>query len=327
MQNYCRGFYYLCEKIKIFTTMTGKAIGRYVWLLNTLLQHKKLTFKEICNLWNKSSQNDGKPLALRTFHLHRAAIAELFGVEIKCKAETYEYYIASPDELKNNSAQQWLFNSFAISNTIEAGRNMKDRILFEEIPSGAEYAQVVVDAMQQNKVLFVDYKPFQGEKFELYLQPYAMRIYNQRWYVVGRFKESGKIRNIALDRILRMEITDESFTLPEDFDASDYYAHTVGIFVNEELKPQRVVLRTFGVSTEYMRSVPLHHSQREIATNGDEYSDFEYLLNITPELTGKLLSKGDWVEVLEPKSLRDEIRSKVEAMADIYKKRRLFGII
>ena len=76
-----------------------------------------------------------------------------------------------------------------------------------------------------------------------------------------------------------------------------------------------------------MRSLPLHHTQQEIATNGDEYSDFEYLLNITPELTGKLLSKGDWVEVLEPKSWRDEIRSKVAAMTDIYKKRRLFGII
>lgn len=307
--------------------MAGKAISRYQWLLNTLMQHKKLTFKEICNLWAESSMNDGKALALRTFHQHRVAIAELFGVEIKCNTETYEYYIDSAEELKNNPALQWLFNSLAISNTIEAGHNLKGRILFEDIPGGAEYAQTVVDAMQQNKVLFVDYKPFQGEKMELYLQPYAMRVYNQRWYVIGRFKESGSIRSIALDRILRMDITDESFVLPEDFDASEYYAHTVGIFVNEELKPQRVVLRTFGVSTEYMRSLPLHHTQQEIATNGDEYSDFEYLLNITPELTGKLLSKGDWVEVLEPKSLRDEIRSKVEAMTDIYKKRRLFGII
>ena len=307
--------------------MASNTVKRYVWLLNTLIQRRSLTFKEICELWDKSSLNNDKALALRTFHQHREAVAELFGVEIVCDTNTYKYSIASPEELKNNSAQQWLFNSFAISNTIEAGRNMKDRILFEEIPSGVEYAQVVVDAMQQNKVLFVDYKPFQGEKMELYLQPYAMRVYNQRWYVIGRFKESGSIRSIALDRILRMDITDESFVLPEDFDASEYYAHTVGIFVNEELKPQRVVLRTFGVSTEYMRSLPLHHTQQEIATNGDEYSDFEYLLNITPELTGKLLSKGDWVEVLEPKSLRDEIRSKVEAMTDIYKKRRLFGII
>ncbi len=307
--------------------MASNVIKRYVWLVNTLLQRKKLTFKEICNLWDRSSLNDGKALALRTFHQHREAVAELFGVEIKCTPDTYEYYLASPEELKNNSAQQWLFNSFAISNTIEAGRNMKERILFEDVPGGAEYAQTVVDAMQQNRVLFVDYKPFRGEKFELYLQPYAMRVYNQRWYVVGRFKESGTIRNIALDRILRMEITDEEFSLPEDFDASDYYAHTVGIFVNEKLKPQRVVLRTFGVSTEYMRSVPLHPSQQEIATKGDEYSDFEYYLNLTPELTGKLLSKADWVEVLEPKSLREEMKNKVEAMAEIYKKRKLFGII
>ena len=275
-------------------------------------------------MWDRSSLTDGKPLALRTFHQHREAVAELFGVEIVCDTNTYKYSIASPEELKNNSAQQWLFNSFAISNTIEAGRNMKDRILFEEIPGGAEYAQVVVDAMQQNRVLLVDYKPFQGEKFELYLQPYAMRIYNQRWYVVGRFKESGKIRNIALDRILHMEITDEVFSLPEEFDASDYYAHTVGIFVNEELKPQRVVLRTYGVSTEYMRSVPLHPSQREIATNGNESSDFEYYLNLTPELTGKLLSKGDWVEVIEPKELREKVKEQAQAIAELYRKKRFW---
>ena len=304
--------------------MAGKSISRYVWLLNTLMQRKSLTFKEICDLWDRSSLNDGKALALRTFHQHREAIAELFGVEIVCDVATYKYSIASPEELKNNSAQQWLFNSFAISNTIEAGRNMKNRILFEEIPSGAEFAQTVVDAMQQNRVLFVDYKPFQGEKFDLYLQPYAMRVYNQRWYVVGRFKESGTIRNIALDRILRMEITDEEFVLPEDFDANDYYTHTVGIFVNEMLKPQRVVLRTFGVSTEYMRSVPLHHSQREIATNGNEYSDFEYYLNLTPELTGKLLSKGDWVEVLEPKELREAVKNNATSITNLYRKKRFW---
>lgn len=304
--------------------MASNTAKRYVWLINTLMQRKSLTFKEICSLWDKSSLNDGKALALRTFHQHREAIAELFGIEIVCDTNTYKYSIAQPEVLKNNSAQQWLFNSFAISNTIEAGRNMKDRILFEEIPSGAEYAQVVVDAMQQNRVLLVDYKPFQGEKFELYLQPYAMRVYNQRWYVVGRFKESGNIRNIALDRILRMEITDEVFSLPEDFDASDYYAHTVGIFVNEKLKPQRVVLRTYGVSTEYMRSVPLHPSQREIATNGNESSDFEYYLNLTPELTGKLLSKGDWVEVIEPKELREKVKEQAQAIADLYRKKRFW---
>ena len=121
-----------------------------------------------------------------------------------------------------------------------------------------------------------------------------------------------------------MEITDEEFVLPEDFDASDYYAHTVGIFVNEKLKPQRVVLRTYGVSTEYMRSVPLHPSQREIATNGNESSDFEYYLNLTPELTGKLLSKGDWIEVLEPKELREEVKNNATSITNLYRKKRFW---
>ena len=70
-----------------------------------------------------------------------------------------------------------------------------------------------------------------------------------------------------------------------------------------------------------MRTVPLHPSQHEIATNGDEYSDFEYHLNLTPELTGKLLSKGDWVEVLEPKELREEIKKHAVAISNLYKKR------
>jgi predicted DNA-binding transcriptional regulator YafY len=73
-----------------------------------------------------------------------------------------------------------------------------------------------------------------------------------------------------------------------------------------------------------MRSVPLHHSQREIATNGNEYSDFEYYLNLTPELTGKLLSKGDWVEVLEPKELREAVKNNATSITNLYRKKRFW---
>ena len=66
------------------------------------------------------------------------AIAELFGVEVECDTSSYEYYISSSSQLKNDKTRQWLLNSFTVSNMIEAGRNMKDRILFEEIPEGTE---------------------------------------------------------------------------------------------------------------------------------------------------------------------------------------------
>ena len=116
-----------------------------------------------------------------------------------------------------------------------------------------------------------------------------------------------------------MELTDDSFILPNDFDAEEYYAHTVGIFVNDKLKPQKVVVRVFGVHVEYMRSLPLHFSQQEIKTEHKEYSDFEYQLCLTPELTSQLLAIGEKIEVMEPIGLREEIRKRLFAAINRYK--------
>ena len=299
--------------------MISKTFNRYIWLLNMLLQQRRLTFEEISDRWKDSYLGDGKPLALRTFHVHREAIAELFGVEVKCDSVTYEYYISSPNELRSDRIREWLLNSFTISNMIEAGRNMKDKILFEDIPHGTEYLQTVIDAMQRGKELQIIYQPFDGQRATYHLQPYAMKVYNQRWYILGYLREQDGICNIALDRTLEMELTDEAFVVPTDFDAEEYYANTVGIFVNEDLKPQKVILRVYGLHVEYMRSLPLHSSQEEIKTSDGEYSDFLYWLCLTPELATKILSMGEKVEVLEPRSLRVEIKRRLEECLTRYR--------
>lgn len=291
--------------------MISKTFNRYIWLLNTLLQHGRLTFEEINNRWQNSCLGDGKPLALRTFHVHRNAIAELFGVEVACDASTYEYYVSSPETLRNDRTRQWLLNSFTLSNMIEAGRNMKDRILFEDIPKGTEYIQTVIEAMQWNKELRIDYQPFHGNRAMLHIQPYAMKVYHQRWYIVGFLKEQKGIRNIALDRILNMELTTVTFRYPDGFNAEEYYSNTVGIFVNDKLKPQKVLVRAFGVHVEYMRTLPLHHTQKEIECKPLQYSDFQYRLCLTPELTSQLLAMGEKIEVLEPVELREEIKNRL----------------
>lgn len=292
--------------------MISKTFNRYIWLLNTVLQQKRITFEEVRKRWDSSYINEGKPLALRTFHLHREAIAELFGVEIVCDKSNYEYYVSSPNLLKSDKTRQWLLNSFTLSNMITAGHNMADRILFEDVPGGTEYMQMVVEAMQRNKELYIEYQSFGGHPISCHFNPYAMKIFNQRWYIVGYLKESGAIRNISLDRVLGMQITSGSFSLPDDFDAKEYYANTVGIFVNSELKPQKVIVRSYGIHTEYLRSLPLHHSQQEIGGIHNDYSDFQYELCLTPELTTKLLSMGEKIEVLEPQELREDVKKKLE---------------
>jgi hypothetical protein len=298
--------------------MISKTFNRYIWLLNTLLQYKQLTFEEINVLWKESCLGDGTPLPLRTFHQHKNAVEEMFGVEIKCNASNgYKYYISTPDTLKNDSIRKWLLNSFTLSNMIMAGHNMKGRILFEEIPCGTEYLQTVIDAMQKSKELIVDYQRFYGRRETFNIQPYAMKVYHQRWYVVGYIKELGGIRNIALDRTLEMNLSDISFTLPQNFNAEKYYANSIGIYVNEELKPTKVKIRAYGKQIEYLRSLPLHCSQKESASKYGEFCEFEYKLCLTPELSTHILAMGENVEVLEPVELRDEIKRRI---CLIYKK-------
>ncbi|SJZ40686.1 WYL domain-containing protein [Segatella oulorum] len=298
--------------------MISKTFNRYIWLLNTLLQYKRLTFEEISNKWKESCIGDGSPLALRTFHVHRDAITELFGVEVKCDTSTYKYYIASPEKLRSDRTHLWLLNSFTLSNTIEAGHNMKDRILFEEIPHGTEYLQIVIEAMQQSKELVIDYQAFGAHRTTYHLQPYAMKVYHQRWYIVGSLREQDGIRNLALDRTLDMVLSDESFVLPSDFDAQEYYANTVGIYVNESLKPQKVIVRAYGRHVDYMRTLPLHYSQKEVICKHEQYSDFQYRLCLTPELTSQLLAMGEKVEVIEPKELREDIKNRLNSAINRY---------
>lgn len=300
--------------------MISKTFNRYIWLLDVLLQEKQLTFDEISKRWQASNVGDNKPLPLRTFHQHRSAVEELFGVEIKCNtSKGYKYYIANPEVLRNDRTRKWLLNSFNLSNMIIAGHNMKDRILFEDIPRGTEYLQTIIDAMQQSKELAIDYQPFYGRRTSYTIQPYAMKAYHKRWYLLGFIKELEAIRNIALDRLLEMTIREQSFSLPENFNAAKYYENTVGIFVSEDLSPVKVKLRAYGKQIEYLRSLPLHKSQCEVSSKYGEFSVFEYKLCLTPELSSQILAMGENVEVLEPIELREEIMSRLNDCLNRYK--------
>lgn len=275
------------------------------------MQHKRLNLKEIQQKWVESGLDDGKGLSVRTFHQHKDAIEELFGVEIKCDpADKYRYYIATTDILRNDLTRKWLLNSFTLSNMIMAGHNMKDRILFEDIPHGTDYLHIIINAMQRMKVLEIDYQKFESSKrISFHFHPYAMKVYNQRWYLLGYISEQKAIRTIALDRIIHDElhITDESFTIPKNFSAKKYYSNTVGIYVSEDQEPVKVKIRVYGSLVEYIRTLPLHYSQRETNSRYGEFCDFEYHLCITPELYASILSMGDKVEVLEPQELRDGV--------------------
>lgn len=297
----------------------NRPIKRQLWLLNTLLRYKKLSFKELQSKWKDSYLNDDdSELSLRTFHDHKDAIEEMFPVQIKCDSKDgYRYYVVKDSPKEQDSMLEWMLNSFNVADIVGDAKKMHDRVLLEEMPGGTEYLEDVITAMKNFKELHIIYISFKRTSpYDCHFQPYAMKVIRQRWYILGYVVEKEDLRTFALDRIQSMELTKKSFLIPKDFSARDYFMSSVGVWTDKG-KPQKVVLRSSPVMARYLRSLPLHWSQKEIDTT-DKYVYFEYTLCINHELVLEILSKGKSVEVLKPSSLRNQIKIEINSLNQTY---------
>lgn len=291
--------------------MRSTTYRNYIKLLNLLLANGELTYEEICLIWDDDPTIETYP-PIRTFHEYKKGIKEMFGVDIECDRSRNVYYVKNPEVLENNKPAQWLLDKYSIPKGFYAYKRLKDRVLLEEIHLGQAFLDPIKEAMLQSVELKVDYQQYQGEKLQTYhFQPYALKVYNHRWYLLGYLKEQKDVRTIALDRILHLEKLTTPFDLPANFSASKYFENVVGIYVNQDLPVEKVKIRAYGKRTDYLRSTPLHSSQTEGRSKHKEFAEFTYRLCVTPDLISQLLAMGDEVEILEPESLRNEIVEKL----------------
>lgn len=188
---------------------------------------------------------------------------------------------------------------------------MRDRILLEEIPHGTGYFDSVVESMRTNTEFIIDYQRYEGQRETLTMQPYALKVYNKRWYVLGYIKEKESIRHLALERFLDLHSANNKFEFPKDFIPRKYYDNVVGIYVNEDFSVVNLKIRVHGVQMEYMKMLPLHKSQSEVKSRYCEFAEFTYRVCLTPELKSKILTLDSNVEVLEPVEYREEIKKEI----------------
>ncbi len=279
----------------------------YIWLVNTIYQARSITLAEINEKWLQTEMSEGIPLSRTTFHRHRIAIEEIFGLFIECnKKNGNKYYIGNDYVLREDSVQNWMLSTLSVSNMLGECQGLNHRILLENVPYGGEMLQQVIKAMKENRMISLTYRRYGSPDTGSYqLAPYCVKLFHQRWYLLACF-ESGLKSVYAFDRIGSVEILEQKFKIDEDFDAADYFSDSYGIVVAENVEVERIVIRAFGYEPYYLRDLPLHHTQREINST-DEYSDFELRLRPTSEFKAQLMSRGQWIEVLEPQSLADEI--------------------
>lgn len=296
-------------------------LQKYTWLIETIRRAGKISHRDLSDKWERCKDlSDCKPLHRATFNRWRDNIFSQFGIIISCqRVGGYLYYIENPEDIDEDELKKWMLDSFAVGNLIGENLSLKGRILVDQIPSGRDHLTTILEAMKENRVVNIIYKPFwYSRPFEILVEPYCVKLFENRWYMLGHNLSKDTIRLYGLDRIESVEITNQEYKLPKDFSAAEYFSNYFGIVTDDRVKPERIVLRANKDHTPYLKSLPLHHSQELIEDNG-EYADFSLYLAPTYDFIMKLLHVGGMVEVISPASLRKTMKGWISDMYDLYK--------
>mgnify|MGYP000021152044 FL=1 len=289
--------------------------NRYVWLVDTIYRAGRISFEGINERWQRSSLNDtGEELPLKTFHNHKNAIQQMFDINIGCDRRAgYLYYIEHVEDMERGGVRTWLLNTFAVNHLINESHHLKRRILFEEIPSGQRFLTQIIEAMRDNLTLEIIHQSFWSDTASTFeVAPYCVKVFRQRWYIVGCSMSDRRLRVYALDRIHTLRTTENTFVLPDDFDPEGFFADSFGIVVDDRVKSERMRVRVAGIQRQYIRTLPLHVSQLETEITKDS-SVFEFYLRPTLDFQQELLihaiNAEDDIEVLEPQWLRERMQA------------------
>lgn len=301
--------------------MAKNYFDRYIWLVETLRTHSRLTLSQIKRAWLNSSVNDDhKDLADRTFFNNIESIRDMLGVSIVCDRSTNEYYIDNSDDVCGSGVRNWMLNALSLSNFLAETVSMRNRILFEEIPSSQKFLLPIISAMKEERAINVLYKSFARNDAEnRELNPYCLKSYGQRWYLLASTDDNPEPHIYSLDRIVDIQQSERSFVLPDDFDAEAYFSSYCGYPLrgDESAKLSKVRVKVSAHQRNYLRELPIHHSQQETEVY-DEYSVFEYHLIPNYHFKSTLMSYMYSVEVLEPSELREEMKKIVNQIYRLY---------
>lgn len=235
-------------------------------------------------------------------------IRTLFGTEIRNIKGCYQV-LEEGDEESN----QRLLEAFELQEFFRLPAALAPFVQLERRRAlGLEHLRPLLRAAQQRQWVRFDYRKFwEDASAPREVAPLLLKEFRGRWYLLGQDADRQALRCFGLDRVQQLEMMPRHFTPPPDFDAESYYQHSFGIIRPDNEEPQRVVLSLEPDQGQYVKSYPLHQSQR-VLVDTDAELRVELTVYTTHDLLMELLSMGERVQVLEPRELQQQIHTVYE---------------
>ena len=285
-------------------------VHRYIWLVETIQRFNGVSFKQIEDCWRSSEINtDSEAFPLKSFHNHKNALEQLFGITIICQRKGgYRYYIGQDASPIISQIKQALLQSLTINQMTEMNHALRQRISLESIPGNLALIPAILTSIAQGHGMQMTYRAYNSDEEKSYeVEPYGIKLFRQRWYIVARYAKYDSIITYALERVQALIPTETSYAIPDDFQLEAHFSESYGIMCNEE--PEEVIIKVYHAAKKhmYLRDLPLHHSQQFISVEED-YSIMSYALRCTYDFQQEILSHGTDIEVIKPQHLREAIR-------------------
>lgn len=292
-------------------------ILRYLSILKKLRANKEATFEEINDYLKRESEITGDDLTIskRTFQRDLNEIRSIFKVDIQSNSY-HKYFIAFDEQADANNRMLEAVDMF---NSLSVTDNFSRYIHFEKRkPFGTEHFHGLLHAIKNHFIIkFAHQKYWEDETTQRMVEPYSLKEFKSRWYLLAKDKKDNRVKSFGLDRIQNLLITNQMFENPKNFNANDMFKHCFGIINPDESKPEEIILLFESMQGKYIKSFPLHESQSVIRDTDEEYR-IKLTLFITHDFIMELLSYGESVQVIKPEKLKKALRSSYSAALKLY---------
>jgi len=297
-------------------------IRKCLYLINLLERKGAMTLKEINDSYQYSSLYEGDDILPRTFLRYKDFIEVNFPCYIEYNNRTGKYELHRHKNLygEDDSLFDYLLSAYHIEGMSELALKHRDKIILTEAPTGVENVQIILEAIDKKRGIECDYYSFNKKSVKQQkLIPYFLRTWENRWYLVAEPDNHHHGQSVfALERMDNIRLTEEKMLPSKNITADEYFDGSFGVNHSDDQKPERILIKVYNTQVEYVKALPIHESQKEIEAT-DEWSIFEYRIIPCFNFYQQLLWHREKIEILEPQSVRDEMKKIVEDIQKLYK--------
>lgn len=277
-----------------------------IWLIEQLKTAPQpgLTLEALRMRWLEVPSRKGN-LSRDMLTQHRQSIRDFLGLRIEAP-DRMHYRIMNPEALALSSLANDMLKSIQNYAFLQEYKSLGNLIQPEHIETGSRYLQQIGRALTEKRKLGVTYQKFADEEpYRAVLHPYCLKADKGRWYILAHKEGSGHpepVQVFALDRTSRLEVMAATFVPDCEVDVEAYFRDCFGVWHDFETYPVRDITITCTERVaHYLRTLPLHHSQREDAfrEGPDARVVFHYHISPSPDFMAELSKWGDGVRIKE----------------------------